>query len=179
MLENEGTTETRITSAKIKRTRWMAKLSWMDHKNNEDKRNEMQNAHWWQFKYIKSTGFYTPIIWKNTYYIRLEGVMWSISIITSPAAVGSGGGVTAATAVTVITVISMVVMVVVIMAVVFNAILVSCCIRYLSPSTTQTAVQLLHIRRCTSFVLTWRICHFDRWTPSSPNPMLGVSSYIP
>jgi len=46
MLENEGTRENRITSAKIKLTRCMAKHSWMDHNNNEDKRNEKHNAHW-------------------------------------------------------------------------------------------------------------------------------------
>ena len=64
-------------------------------------------------------------------------------------------------------------MVVVIMAV------ANCCIRYLSPSTAQSAVQFLHMCRCTSFVLTWSICPFQRWNPSSPHPTLRVSSYIP
>jgi hypothetical protein len=46
MLENEGTRENRITSAKKKRTRCVPKHSWMDHNNSEDKRNEKQNAYW-------------------------------------------------------------------------------------------------------------------------------------
>jgi len=70
-------------------------------------------------------------------------------------------------------------MVAIIMAVVFNVVLASCCFRYLSPSTTQSAVQLLHICTCSSFVLTWSICPFQTWTTSSPHPMFGVSSYIP